>query len=130
MLIAGMAWGVYSIRGSIGGKEAGDATRVTAGNFSRASLLAVLLSALMFSDFKADSAGVGYAVASGAITSGLGYAVWYSVVPALKAANAATVQLSVPVITALGGIALLGESITLRFALATLAILGGIALVI
>jgi drug/metabolite transporter (DMT)-like permease len=126
MLIAGMAWGVYSIRG----KGAGDATRVTAGNFLRASLLAVLLSALMFSDFKADSAGVGYAVASGAITSGLGYAVWYSVVPALKAANAATVQLSVPVIAAVGGIALLGESITLRFALATLAILGGIALVI
>lgn len=130
MLIAGMAWGVYSIRGSIGGKGAGDATRVTAGNFLRASLLAVLLSALMISDFKADSAGVGYAVASGAITSGLGYAVWYSVVPALKAANAATVQLSVPVIAAVGGIALLGESITPRFALATLAILGGIALVI
>jgi drug/metabolite transporter (DMT)-like permease len=126
MLIAGIAWGVYSIRG----KGAGDATRVTAGNFSRASLLAVLLSALMLSDFKADSAGVGYAVASGAITSGLGYAIWYSVVPALKAANAATIQLSVPVIAALGGIALLGESITLRFALATLAILGGIALVI
>ena len=146
MLIAGMAWGIYSIRGSIrgstrgsirgsvggliGSKGAGDATRVTAGNFLRASLLALLLSALMFSDFKADSAGVGYAVASGAITSGLGYAVWYSVVPALKAANAATVQLSVPVIAAVGGIALLGESITLRFALATLAILGGIALVI
>lgn len=126
MLIAGMAWGVYSIRG----KGAGDATRVTAGNFLRASLLALLLSALMLSDFKADSAGVGYAAASGAITSGLGYAVWYSVVPALKAANAATVQLSVPVIAAVGGIALLGESITLRFALATLAILGGIALVI
>ncbi len=126
MLIAGMAWGVYSIRG----RGAGDATRVTAGNFSRASLLAVLLSALMFSDFKADSAGIGYAVASGAITSGLGYAIWYSVVPALRAANAATIQLSVPVIAAVGGIALLGESITLRFALATLAILGGIALVI
>ncbi len=126
MLIAGMAWGIYSIRG----KGVGDATRVTADNFLRASLLAMLLSALMFSDFKADSAGVGYAVASGAITSGLGYAVWYSVVPALKAANAATVQLSVPVIAAVGGIALLGESITLRFALATLAILGGIALVI
>ena len=130
MLIAGMAWGAYSIRGSIRGKGASDATRVKAGNFLRASLLAALLSALMFSDFKADSAGVGYAVASGAITSGLGYAVWYSVVPALKAANAATVQLSVPVIAAVGGIALLGESITLRFALATLAILGGIALVI
>ena len=69
-------------------------------------------------------------MASGAITSGLGYAVWYAVVPALKAANAATVQLSVPVIAALGGIMVLGESITLRFAVASLAILGGIALVI
>lgn len=126
MLVAGMAWGVYSIRG----KSAGDPTRVTAGNFLRASLFAVLLSVVLLSDFKTDSAGVWYAVASGAITSGLGYAIWYSVVPKMKAANAATVQLSVPVIAALGGIMVLGESITLRFALATLAILGGIALVI
>ncbi|NQW92620.1 MAG: DMT family transporter [Polaromonas sp.] len=126
MLVAGMAWGVYSIRG----KSAGDPTRVTAGNFMRASLLAVLLSVVLQSDIKTDTAGVWCAVASGAITSGLGYAIWYSVVPALKAANAATVQLSVPVIVALGGIIVLGESITLRFALASLAILGGIALVI
>jgi drug/metabolite transporter (DMT)-like permease len=131
MLIAGMAWGVYSIRGkSAEGTAAGDPTRVTTGNFMRASLLAVLLSLVLSSDIKTDTAGVWYAVASGAITSGLGYAIWYSVVPALKAANAATVQLSVPVIAALGGIIVLGESITLRFALATLAILGGIALVI
>lgn len=126
MLIAGMAWGVYSIRG----KSAGDPTRVTAGNFMRASVLALLLSVVLYSDFKTDSTGVWYAIASGAITSGLGYAIWYSVVPRLKAANAATVQLSVPVIAALGGIMVLGESITLRFALASLAILGGIALVI
>ena len=131
MLVAGMAWGVYSIRGkSAEGKAAGDPTRVTAGNFMRASLLALLLSVVLSSDIKTDTAGVWYAVASGAITSGLGYAIWYSVVPALKAANAATVQLSVPVIAALGGIMVLGESITLRFALASLAILGGIALVI
>ena len=131
MLGAGMAWGVYSIRGkSAEGKAAGDPTRVTSGNFLRASLFAVLLSAVLYSDIKTDTAGVWYAAASGAITSGLGYAVWYAVVPALKAANAATVQLSVPVIAALGGIMVLGESITLRFALASLAILGGIALVI
>ena len=131
MLLAGMAWGVYSIRGkSAEGKAAGDPTRVTSGNFLRASLLAVLLSAALYSDIQTDTAGVWYAAASGAITSGLGYAVWYAVVPALKAANAATVQLSVPVIAALGGIMVLGESITLRFALASLAILGGIALVI
>jgi drug/metabolite transporter (DMT)-like permease len=126
MLIAGLAWGVYSIRG----KSAGDPIRVTAGNFMRASLFAVLLSMVLSSDIKPDTAGVWYAVESGAITSGLGYAIWHSVIPALKAANAATVQLSVPVIAALAGIMVLGESITLRFALATLAILGGIALVI
>lgn len=126
MLVAGVAWGVYSIRG----KGTGDPTRVTSGNFLRASLFTVLLSVLAISDYNPDLAGVGYAVASGAIASGLGYAIWYSVVPALKATNAATIQLSVPVIAALGGIVILGESVTLRFVLASLAILGGIALVI
>jgi len=77
-----------------------------------------------------DAAGFGYAVASGALASGLGYAIWYTALPALKATHAATVQLSVPVIAALGGIILLGEPVTLRLALASVAILGGIALVI
>ena len=77
-----------------------------------------------------DIAGLYLAVASGALTSGLGYAIWYRVLPSLKATNAATVQLSVPAIATLGGIVLLGEPITLRFILASIAILGGIALVI
>ena len=77
-----------------------------------------------------DSAGFWYAVSSGALASGIGYAIWYTALPALKATNAATVQLSVPVIAALGGIVFLGESITLRLVLASVAILGGIALVI
>ena len=77
-----------------------------------------------------DSAGFYYAVASGALASGLGYAIWYTVLPALRNTSAATVQLSVPVIAALGGIVFLGEPITLRLALASVAILGGIALVI
>lgn len=126
MLAAGMAWGVYSVRG----KGAGDPTLVTAGNFLRASVFAVLLAILFYARSSLDYAGIGYAIASGAITSGLGYAVWYAVLPWLKATNAATVQLSVPVITALGGIVLLNEAMTLRFVLASLAILGGIALVI
>nr|WP_294265231.1 DMT family transporter [Propionivibrio sp.] len=88
------------------------------------------MSMLLHSNSNPDSAGIVYATASGAITSGLGYAIWYSVVPALKATNAASVQLSVPVIAALGGIIILGESVTTRFVLASLAILGGIALVI
>ena len=128
MLGAGLAWGIYSLRG----KGAGDPTRVTAGNFLRAAPVAIALSLFMFS-FKGaslDAAGFWYAVSSGALTSGIGYAIWYAALPALKATNAATVQLSVPVIAALGGIAFLGEPITLRLGLASAAILGGIALVV
>ncbi|WP_029524033.1 DMT family transporter [Polaromonas glacialis] len=128
MLLAGMSWGIYSLRG----KGAGDPTRVTAGNFLRAAPLAVGLGLFMLLSRGAslDAAGVWLAVASGALTSGIGYAVWYTVVPALKATSAASVQLSVPVLAALGGIAFLGEPLTLRLVLASSAILGGIALVV
>jgi len=126
MLIAGVAWGIYSLRG----KGTGNPTRVTAGNFLRASFFAVALSALLKSSGNLDIVGVWYAIASGAVASGMGYAIWYSVLPALKATNAATVQLSVPVFAAFGGIIILGESVTARFLFASLAILGGIALVI
>ena len=77
-----------------------------------------------------DNAGFWYAVSSGAVASGIGYAIWYTALPVLKATNAATVQLSVPVIAALGGIVFLGEPATLRLVLTSVAILGGIALVI
>lgn len=128
MLSAGVAWGIYSLRG----RGAGDPTRVTAGNFLRAMLLAGLLALLPHAaaNLDLDRAGVWYAMASGALASGVGYAIWYSVLPALKATNAATVQLSVPVIAALGGIVFLGEPVTARFVLASAGILGGIALVI
>jgi drug/metabolite transporter (DMT)-like permease len=126
MLIAGVAWGVYSLRG----KGAGDPTRVTAGNFLRASLFAGALSSFLSTSGNLDITGIWYAIASGAVASGLGYAVWYSVLPALKTTSAATVQLSVPIIAAFGGIIILGESITVRLWLSSLAILGGIALVV
>jgi drug/metabolite transporter (DMT)-like permease len=126
MLGAGIAWGIYSLRG----KGGGDPLRATAGNFLRAVPLAVLLSLVVWRLANFDSAGIGYAIASGALASGIGYAIWYTALPALKASGAATVQLSVPVLAAAGGIALLGEPITLRFALASVAVLGGIALVI
>ncbi len=126
MLAAGVAWGIYSLRG----KGAGDPTRVTAGNFLRAAPMAAVLGAVMLPHASLDAAGVGFALASGALTSGLGYAIWYSALPALKATQASIVQLSVPVLAALGGVAFLGESITLRLALAAVAILGGIALFI
>jgi drug/metabolite transporter (DMT)-like permease len=127
MLSAGISWGIYSLRG----KGAGDPTKVTAGNFLRAVPIAAALSVVMllFEGLSLDIS-VWYAVASGALASGVGYAIWYTALPALKATHAATVQLSVPVIAALGGIIFLGEPITLRYVLASVAILGGIALVI
>ncbi len=126
MMIAGAAWGVYSLRG----RGAGDPSKVSAGNFLRAVPLALMLSILMQKNTVLDSAGIGYALASGALASGFGYIVWYTVLPALKTSSAATVQLSVPVIAALGGIVFLGEPLTLRLVLAALAILGGIGLVL
>lgn len=126
MLAAGIAWGVYSLRG----KGAGDATRVTAGNFLRAVLIALALSLVMSAKVNLDTAGVLYAVASGALASGVGYAIWYTVLPALKNHSAASVQLSVPVIAAIGGIIILGEPLTMRLMITSIAILGGIALVI
>jgi len=126
MLGAGVAWGIYSLRG----KDAGDPTRVTAGNFLRAIPVSVALSLYMLNSMSLDDAGFWYAILSGALTSGLGYAVWYMVLPVLQATHAATVQLSVPVIAALGGIIFLGEAISLHLTLSSVAILGGIALVI
>lgn len=126
MLGAGVAWGIYSLRG----KGAGDPTRVTAGNFLRGIPLVVLLSLVTLNTASLDPAGLGYAIASGAVASGIGYALWYTVLPALQETEAAIVQLSFPVLAALGGILLLGEPPTLRLVLSSAAILGGIALVI
>lgn len=126
MIMAGIAWGIYSLRG----RGAGDPTLVTAGNFLRSVPLALGLSLGLLSHFNWDSRGVIYALASGAITSGLGYAIWYKVLPALKATTAASIQLSVPVIAALGGVIVLGEAMSVRLLVTGIAILGGIALVI
>ncbi len=126
MLAAGVSWGIYSLRG----RAAGDPTRVTAGNFLRACPIAIALNLLMHQSASLDGAGIWYAVLSGALTSGLGYAIWYTALPALRATTAASVQLSVPVLAALGGVLMLGEDFTLRLAAASVAILGGIALVI
>jgi drug/metabolite transporter (DMT)-like permease len=126
MLCAGIAWGFYSLRG----KGSADPVTTTAGNFLRAGVFALLLSIALLPWARLDRAGVSYAVLSGAIASGVGYVIWYSALPGLKAASAATVQLSVPVLAASGGILFLSESITLRFLLASVAVLGGIALVV
>ena len=126
MLSAGVAWGIYSLLG----KTVRDAAAATAGNFLRAIPLAAVLSAILFPWARLDRVGIGYSMISGAITSGLGYVIWYSALPGLRAASAATVQLSVPVLAAAGGILLLGESLNGRFLLASVAVLGGIALVV
>ncbi len=89
-----------------------------------------MLSLATAGDARIDAAGVGYAVLSGAITSGLGYVLWYAALPALTATSAATVQLSVPALAALGGVVLLSETMSPRLLVASVTILGGIALTI
>lgn len=130
MLLAGIAWGVYSLRG----RGAGDPTAVTAGNFLRAVPMAgaaIAIALLLAPDaMQIDAPGSLYAIASGALTSGLGYALWYRALPQLRASTAATVQLSVPVITAVAGVLLLSEPVSLRLVLASIAVLGGVALVV
>jgi drug/metabolite transporter (DMT)-like permease len=126
MLTAGAAWGVYSLRG----RGAGEPTAATAGNFLRAGALALVLRLAGLPWARIDPMGLVWALCSGALTSGLGYAVWYAALKGLHPTSSASVQLSVPVLTALGGAALLSEPVTLRLALCSLAILGGIAWVI
>jgi len=123
---AGAAWGGYSLRG----KGAADPLAATSASFMRAAPLGLLLALLFAARLHADARGVWLAIASGAITSGLGYVVWYAVLRRLSALRAAVVQLSVPLIATAGGALLLGEALTLRLGVSALAILGGIALVL
>ncbi|HBI68401.1 MAG TPA: EamA family transporter [Massilia sp.] len=126
MASAGVAWGVYSLRG----RGALDPLGATAGNFLRAAPMAPVLWLPFIGVAHADVGGILLAVASGAITSGVGYALWYTALRELSAMRAATVQLSVPVITAFGAVLFLAEPLSLRLVLASVAILGGIALVL
>ena len=126
MVGAGVAWGIYSLRG----KGVGNPIAATAGNFLRTLPLTACLSLLMFQQMAWDAPGLLYALLSGALTSGIGYAIWYQVLPVLKSTTAATVQLSVPMFAAAGGVLLLSEPLGWRLLVASLAILMGIALVI
>ena len=123
MLLSGISWGVYSLLG----RGTANPTAATAGNFMRAVPFAAIL-LVVLGNTQMTWVGVAYAFASGAIASGMGYALWYVVLPALAATTAATIQLSVPVIAAFGGVLLLGEAVTLRFGLASIAVLGGVLL--
>ena len=128
MVASGVAWGLYSLAG----RRRADPVGATAGNFVRASLLGLGLAGVMAvsGGLRLDPAGLGYAALSGAVTSGLGYVAWYTVLPSLRSASAATVQLSVPVLAALGGVLFVGEPPTARFMIASAVTLGGIALVV
>ena len=129
MICAGLGWGAYSIIG----KTARDPLPATAGNFLRASALCiVVLAPLLFFQPEPfpNPRGVVLALLSGAVTSGLGYALWYTVLPHLGSIRAGVSQLTVPAIAAVGGVLFLSEPITWRFAIATTGILGGVALAV
>lgn len=126
MLAAGVAWGVYSLRGS-GGQ---DPLQATAGNFARATPMALALLLASPDELRFDLAGSVCAIVSGALASGLGYVVWYTALRGLTNTAAAAAQLAVPVLTALAGAVVLDEPLTVRLGVAGAAVLGGIALVI
>ncbi len=126
MMLSGMAWGVYSLLG----RGQSDPAAATAGNFIRAAPLAIILSLIAWPWLNLDTKGVVYAVLSGALASGLGYVLWYRVLQHIRAMTASTVQLSAPILAAIGGILVLNESLTITLAISSLMILGGIWLVL
>lgn len=126
MAAAGIAWGTYSLRG----KGVNDPLTATTGNFIGALPMAVIVGLFFLSDLRMTGSGALLAMVSGAATSGVGYVIWYTALPGLTSTKAANVQLSVPAIAAVGGVLLLSEPLTLRLAAASVAILGGIALVL
>jgi drug/metabolite transporter (DMT)-like permease len=124
MAVAGLAWGIYTLRG----RNGGDALLRNAGNFSRAVPFVLLVSAVTWSQADITLKGAVLAVVSGALASALGYVAWYAALKYLSATKASTLQLSVPVIAAVGGTAFLSESFTIRIALASILVLGGVGL--
>lgn len=126
MVAAGVAWGFYTLRG----KGSKDPLSDTAGNFIRAVPMALIAAVPFYSQIALSPRGLVLAVLSGAIASGIGYAVWYAAMRHLTATRAAILQLSVPVLAAAGGIVFLAESASLRLAIAAALILGGIGIVI
>ena len=126
MLAAGIAWGVYSLKG----KGAKFPIEATAGNFIRSTPLALVFLVIFWPGGEFHAEGMAYAVASGAIASALGYALWYSILVHIAAIKAATLQLSVPVLAVFAGWLFLDEPVTLRIILSSLAVIGGVAMVI
>ncbi|HEY8995855.1 MAG TPA: DMT family transporter [Lacunisphaera sp.] len=126
MVLAGIAWGVYSLRG----RKQGDPLQTTAANFLWSVPLSLVLFATMPGESHFSPTGMVWGILSGAVASGVGYAIWYSVLPQLTATRAATLQLTAPVLAGLGGVIFLAETISARLVLASLLVLGGVALAI
>ncbi len=126
MAAAGIAWGFYSLLG----RGIRDPISATAGNFLGAVPFALIVVAMRTWGLALTPMGIFLAILSGAITSGLGYVVWYAALPRLTATRAATVQLAVPIVAALGGVLLLGEQVSARLLFSAAAILGGIGFAI
>ena len=124
MIAAGLCWAAYSLLGRGSVAPLAD----TAGNFLRCLPVSALLAVIGVLVQTPSLPGLAYAVASGALASGVGYAIWYAALPSLTRTRAAVVQLTVPAIAALGGVILIGEDLTARLLLASAAILGGVGL--
>jgi drug/metabolite transporter (DMT)-like permease len=124
MVVAGLSWAAYSLLGRGSQSPLTD----TAGNFIRCLPVAIVLILIGIFMLRPSVEGVAYGVASGAMASGLGYIIWYSVLPKLSRARAAFVQLTVPSIAAAGGVIFIGEPLTERLVIATIGIVGGVAL--
>ena len=121
MGLAGVAWGVYSIRG----RGAAAPVSMTAGNFLRSAPMALIASTVGISSLHLEPSGIVLAVISGIVTSGLGYVLWYTVLRSLTTSQASVVQLMVPVLAAFGGVAFLAEHVSVRLIAASSVILGG-----
>ena len=126
MAVAGVGWGIYSLRG----RGIRDPATMTTGNFLRAVPFVIIISPVLFLQMHMSPEGILLAFISGSLTSGVGYLIWYTALQELTATRAATVQLSVPVIAAFGGAIFLSENISWRLITATMLILGGVALTI
>jgi len=124
MGVAGLAWGIYSLRG----RGAADPLGATAANFVAALPMAIVLSAAAWGGAHTSRTGLLLATVSGALASGLGYSLWYAALPSLTATEAAIAQLAVPILTAAAAVVLLDEAITLRLVLSGSAIVLGVLL--
>jgi drug/metabolite transporter (DMT)-like permease len=126
MVVSGIAWGIYSLIG----RRQSEPITATAGNFLRAVLLTIIMSTFTLPWLQLDTKGIYYAILSGAVTSGMGYVLWYRILQHMSAITASTIQLTSPLLTAIGGVLLLGEAFTRNLLFASLLILGGIKLVL